>query len=80
MTALADWPPAPLPPDELDRVVLPFGESSMLPAAAYTAPEVLAWERRHLFAGTWNCLGRSTSSSPRARPSWASWSGPYPSC
>ncbi|TDV54887.1 Rieske 2Fe-2S family protein [Actinophytocola oryzae] len=30
----------------------------MLPARAYTAPEVLAWERRHLFAGTWTCAGR----------------------
>lgn len=30
----------------------------MLPAAAYTAPEVLAWELRQMFAGTWSCLGR----------------------
>jgi Rieske 2Fe-2S family protein len=30
----------------------------MLPAAAYTSPDVLAWERRHLFAGSWTCLGR----------------------
>ena len=30
----------------------------MLPAVAYTSEEVLAWERRHLFAGTWTCLGR----------------------
>jgi Rieske 2Fe-2S family protein len=30
----------------------------MLPAPAYTSPEVLAWERRHLFAGSWTCLGR----------------------
>lgn len=30
----------------------------MLPAAAYTSDEVLAWERRHLFAGSWTCLGR----------------------
>jgi glycine betaine catabolism A len=36
----------------------PFGESSMLPAAAYTSETVLAWERRHLFAGAWTCLGR----------------------
>ncbi len=35
-----------------------FGESTMLPAAAYTSPDVLAWERRHLFAGTWTCIGR----------------------
>ncbi|HEU5037350.1 MAG TPA: aromatic ring-hydroxylating dioxygenase subunit alpha [Nocardioides sp.] len=31
---------------------------AMLPATAYTSPEVLAWERRHLFAGGWTCLGR----------------------
>lgn len=30
----------------------------MLPAEAYTSEEVLAWERRHLFAGGWTCLGR----------------------
>jgi glycine betaine catabolism A len=53
------WPPAPVPAADLDRALRPFGESTMLPAAAYTAPEVLAWERRHLFAGTWTCLGRA---------------------
>ncbi|WP_395695328.1 SRPBCC family protein [Nocardioides sp.] len=31
---------------------------AMLPAVAYTSEEVLAWERRHLFAGGWTCLGR----------------------
>lgn len=31
---------------------------AMLPASAYTCEEVLAWERRHLFAGGWTCLGR----------------------
>src|SRR3954451_18604795 len=30
----------------------------MLPAVAYTAPHVLAWELRHLYAGSWACLGR----------------------
>ena len=30
----------------------------MLPAEAYTSEEVLAWERRHLYAGAWTCLGR----------------------
>jgi Rieske 2Fe-2S family protein len=30
----------------------------MMPAERYTSPDVLAWERRHLFAGTWTCLGR----------------------
>ena len=30
----------------------------MMPATAYTSDDVLAWERRHLYAGTWTCLGR----------------------
>jgi len=30
----------------------------MLPAEAYTSEEVLDWERRHVFAGGWTCLGR----------------------
>src|SRR4051812_9358278 len=36
----------------------------MLPAAAYTSDEVLAWERRHLYAGAWSCLGRVTDLFP----------------
>jgi Rieske 2Fe-2S family protein len=51
-------PAAPLPADDLDRVLRPFGESSMLPAAAYTSREVYDWERRFLFAGSWLCVGR----------------------
>jgi glycine betaine catabolism A len=34
------------------------GPTRMLPAAAYTSAEVHAWEQRHLFAGSWTCLGR----------------------
>lgn len=49
---------APLPADGLDATLRPFGTSRMLPAQAYTDPAVLAWERRHLFAGSWTCLGR----------------------
>ena len=36
----------------------------MMPAAAYTSDDVLAWERRHLYAGTWTCLGRVTDLFP----------------
>jgi len=32
--------------------------TQMLPAEAYTSEHVLAWERRHLFAGSWTTLGR----------------------
>jgi Rieske 2Fe-2S family protein len=30
----------------------------MLPAEAYTSAEVMSWEQRHLYAGSWTCLGR----------------------
>ncbi|MGH3383830.1 MAG: aromatic ring-hydroxylating oxygenase subunit alpha [Nocardioidaceae bacterium] len=42
----------------LDRALQPFGRSTMLPASAYTSAAVLAWEQRHIFAGTWSCVGR----------------------
>ena len=50
---------APLPADGLAAVLQPFGSSVMLPQAAYLGEEVLAWERRHFFAGAWTCLGRT---------------------
>src|SRR6478609_2084996 len=50
--------PAPLDPEELGRSLAPFGSSRMLPRAAYLDPEVLAWERQHVFGG-WLCVGRS---------------------
>jgi len=63
MTATAPIEPgavkAPIEPGALNDSLRPFGESRMLPATAYTSEDVLAWERRHLFAGTWLCLGRS---------------------
>lgn len=58
MTSSAAWPPAPVPDEDLAASIRPFGQSRMLPARAYTSPEVLAWERRQLFAGTWSCAGR----------------------
>ena len=47
-------------PMEIVRKAAPLeGEPVlMMPAEAYTSPEVLEWERRHLFAGSWTCLGR----------------------
>ena len=42
----------------LAQSLRPFGESTMLPPAAYTSPEVFAWEQRQLFAGSWTCVGR----------------------
>ena len=49
---------APVSPELLGPALLPFGEGTMMPATAYTSDEVLAWERRHLFAGSWTCVGR----------------------
>jgi len=39
----------------------------MLPAEAYTSAAVLAWERRHLFAGTWLCVGRASELAEAGR-------------
>ena len=63
MTAHADPPESASAGDGaiavLSRAVPLGGELvRMLPALAYTSSDVLAWEQRHLFAGTWTCLGR----------------------
>ncbi|MEV6922895.1 aromatic ring-hydroxylating dioxygenase subunit alpha [Dactylosporangium sp. NPDC051485] len=55
---MTDIPAAPLDPHAVEAALRPFGASRTLPAAAYTDPAVLAWERRHLFAGAWTCVGR----------------------
>lgn len=49
---------APISPGALEPVLRPFGQGTMLPALAYTSDDILAWERRHLFAGSWSCVGR----------------------
>ena len=57
----------PLADELLEPALLPFGESTMLPAEAYTSPDVLAWERRHFFAASWVCLGRVEAVFPKGR-------------
>src|SRR5512138_2004788 len=59
-------PAAPIDADSLDAVLQPFGRSRTLPAAAYTAQEIFEWELRHLFAGTWTCVGRADPVRQRA--------------
>ena len=49
---------------DLSEVLQPFGAARMLPGAAYTSGAVLAWERRHLFAGGWTCVGRHAELLP----------------
>ena len=51
--------PAPLVRAELQRSLLPFGQSRMLPRTAYVDADVFAWEQRHFFDGGWMCVGRS---------------------
>jgi len=52
---------APIAPEDLERSLRDdLGEATMFPSAAYTDPDVLAFERRHLFAGSWVCVGRES--------------------
>jgi Rieske 2Fe-2S family protein len=50
---------APLDRAGLAASLRPFGQSRMLPPAAYTDPAVFAWEQRHFFGGGWACVARS---------------------
>jgi Rieske 2Fe-2S family protein len=50
---------APVDTRDLHAALRAHGESVMLPAAAYLNQDVYAWERRHVFAGGWTCLGRT---------------------
>jgi glycine betaine catabolism A len=52
-------PPAPLDPAAVAQALLPFGESRMLPRAAYVDQAVFEWEKRHMFGGGWAFAGRS---------------------
>jgi Rieske 2Fe-2S family protein len=52
--------PAPINRAELDEALRPFGESVMLPRAAYVDPAMFAWERRNFFDGGWVCVGLSS--------------------
>lgn len=51
-------PTAPLADSDLAPSLKPFGESTMLPPAAYTSAEVFAWEQAHFFWG-WQFVGMS---------------------
>src|SRR5271169_6093205 len=55
-----DFPLAPVDPGGLAAALRPFGESRMLPPAAYTSAEVFAWERRHFLGGGWTCVAHSS--------------------
>jgi len=50
-------PLAPLDPAGVADALRPFGESRMLPPAAYVDPAVFAWEQQYFFDGGWTCVG-----------------------
>ncbi|WP_029118196.1 SRPBCC family protein [Mycobacterium sp. URHB0044] len=50
--------PAPVPADDLAAALAPFGQSRMLPRAAYVDEAVFEWERRNIFSG-WICVGHA---------------------
>ncbi len=49
---------APLDHLQLRKVIDDFGQNLTLPSAAYTSPEVVAWEKENLWQSTWVCVGR----------------------
>ena len=51
------YPAAPLDAAAVQEALRPFGQSRMLPRAAYTDPAVFAWEQQHFFGGGWTCVG-----------------------
>ena len=52
-------PSAPLDPAALAESLRPFGQSRMLPRAAYVDQSVFDWEQRNFLGGGWLCVGRS---------------------
>jgi len=50
--------PAPVSADDLAAALAPFGQSRMLPRAAYVDPAVFEWEQRNIFSG-WICVGHA---------------------
>jgi len=52
------YPAAPIDPSALEQTLRPFGDSRMLPRAAYVDQAVFDWERRYFFGG-WVCVANS---------------------
>jgi glycine betaine catabolism A len=49
----------PLDPAAIQRALLPFGHSRLLPREAYVDPEVFAWESEHFLRRRWVCVAMS---------------------
>jgi Rieske 2Fe-2S family protein len=57
MLSQSSYPAAPLDRAGVDASLRPFGQSTMLPRAAYVDPAVFAWEQRHFLDQGWTCVG-----------------------
>lgn len=67
MTTAQQEPAIPAALTQIRALVPTDGDPvRMLPALAYTSPEVLTWELTYLFAGGWTCLGRVAELLPEA--------------
>jgi Rieske 2Fe-2S family protein len=60
MVSQEQYSAAPIDPAGLATALKPFGESTMLPRAAYVDPAVFAWEQENFFGGGWTCAGFSS--------------------
>ena len=60
MISQVSFPAAPIDPAGLARSLRPFGQSTMLPRAAYVDPAVFSWEQKHFFGSGWTCVGFSS--------------------
>ncbi len=60
MSALFTRARAPINHVEVGRALAPFGESTVLPVAAYTDPQIFRWEQRNALASSWYCAGRES--------------------
>jgi glycine betaine catabolism A len=59
MVSQLRYPAAPIAAAGLAETLRPFGESTMLPRAAYVDPAVFSWEQQNFFGGGWACVGFS---------------------
>jgi Rieske 2Fe-2S family protein len=57
MVSQIGYPAAPVDATALARSLRAFGESTMLPRAAYVDPAVVVWEQKHFFGSGWTCVG-----------------------
>jgi glycine betaine catabolism A len=75
MVSQTRYSAAPIDSAGLAAALRPFGQSTMLPRAAYVDPAVFAWEQQNFFGGGWTCVGFSAQvaqpGDQRAEPAGA---------